>query len=285
MKLSVEAYAVTRKLGDAEAFRAIKNAGFDAVDYSYYWENETDTVLGDGYSEYALYLRSLLDKTGLSCNQAHAPFSFKYGEKTNPSEPSYLRLVRSIESASVLGAKSIVVHSINVPENENFTEYNLEFYKGLLPLCEKYGIRLAVENLFRIDLKRKHPIGKLGTPAELNGMIEMLDSEYAVACVDVGHASLTGYEPERFLAQVTPEKLCALHIQDTDYISDLHTVPYNGALNWNAVMSTLKSIGYKGELTMEIFNFLGKFPPELIPAALGFANAVGRHLISIYDKS
>lgn len=49
MKLSVEAYAVTRKLGDAEAFRAIKNAGFDAVDYSYYWENETDTVLGDGY--------------------------------------------------------------------------------------------------------------------------------------------------------------------------------------------------------------------------------------------
>ena len=278
MKVSVEAYTVVSKLGDIEAFKAIKKAGFDAVDYSYYWENENDRVLGDNYKEYALSLRSVLDDIGLECNQAHAPFSVGYGDKFDISEPKYLRLVRAMESAAILGAKNIVVHAITVPENVNFEEYNIGYYKSLIPYCKKFGICVAVENLFGYDAKRRRVTGILGSPKELNEIVEKLNSKYMVICVDVGHAALTGFEPQDFIRQIKPEKLKALHIQDSDYISDLHTLPYLGLLNWQAITESLRCAGYSGELTMEIFNFLGKFPNELIGDALRLAAAVGKRL-------
>lgn len=40
MKLSVELSALTDKFGDFRAVEPAKEAGFDAVDYSFYWNNE-----------------------------------------------------------------------------------------------------------------------------------------------------------------------------------------------------------------------------------------------------
>lgn len=183
-----------------------------------------------------------------------------------------------MESAAILGAENIVVHAIPVPNGVDFEEYNIKYYRSLIPYCEKFGICVAVENLFGYDEKRKHVTGILGSPKELNGIVEKLNSKYMVICIDVGHAALTGFEPQDFISQIKPEKLKALHIQDSDYISDLHTLPYLGMLNWQAITESLKYAEYSGELTMEIFNFLGKFPNELIDKALQLAAEVGRKL-------
>lgn len=284
MNLSVESYTLSTKFGDFKAFEMIKDAGFDCVDYSYYWENERDEVLGDNYKNYAQKLRKALDEIGLECNQAHAPFSLPYGAKFDVSEKKYLQLVHSIESASILGAKNIIVHSITVPEDVDFMKYNIKYYKSLVPYCEKFGINVAVENLFRGDAKRKCYIGKLGSPAKLNAIIEEINSPYIVACVDIGHASLTGYEPEKFIEKMNPDFLKALHVQDTDYLSDTHTLPYLGKLDWEKIMLSLKNIGYKGDFTFELTNYMSSFPKELTFDAMKLAVSVGRHLISIYDK-
>ena len=50
-------------------------------------------------------------------------------------------------------------------------------------------------------------------------------------------------------------------------------------------MTSLKNIGYDGELTFEIIVYLKKFPKELLPESLKFAAAIGKHLISIYEKA
>ena len=102
--------------------------------------------------------------------------------------------------------------------------------------------------------------------------------------MDFGHAALTGNEPVNFIEQMSSNTLKALHVQDNDYVSDRHTVPYLGELNWTAIMQSLKRIEYAGDLTFEIFNYLKRFPDELIPEALRFAASVGRYLISIYDN-
>lgn len=285
MKLSVESYVLCGKFGDFAGFDAIKNAGFDAVDYSYYWNNECERVLGDGYITYARSLREHLDAIGLECNQAHAPFSLPYTEGFSESNQKYLYLVRSLESAAILGAKVIVVHALSVPENVNFEEYNIRFYKSLIPYCEKFGICVAVENLFRFDPKRKHAIGKIGSPDELNRIVHTINSPFIVACIDVGHASLTGFEPEDFISGTDPKIIRALHIQDNDYITDLHVLPYVGQLNWNNIMRALKKSGYNGELTMEIFNFLSRFPDALVSDALVLSVKVGRYLIDLYNKA
>lgn len=284
MKLSVELYTLSTKFGDFKAVETVKEAGFDAIDYSYYWENEKEEVLGDGYKQYAESLKKHLDEVGIECNQAHAPFSLEYGCRFDETDKKYLYLVHSIESAAILGAENIIVHALGVPKDVDLKEYNVEFYRSLVPYCKKFGINVAVENLFEYDKKRRCFVGRFGSPAELNDMVETIDSERITACIDVGHASLTGYEPEDFIADVNPHYLKALHIQDNDYLGDRHILPYLGCFNWNAVMTALKKVGYDGYLTFEIFNYLSRFPEELALDALKFAVAVGKHLISIYNK-
>ena len=83
MKLSLESYNLILKFGAQEGFKLIKQAGFDCVDMSYYWQEENSPLLGEGYREHAFQLRSYLDELGLVCNQAHAPFDFKYGESSS----------------------------------------------------------------------------------------------------------------------------------------------------------------------------------------------------------
>ena len=284
MKLSVELYTLAQRFGDFKAVEIAKEAGFDAMDYSYYYDKECDDVLGDGYKEYAKKLREHLDEVGILCNQAHAPFTFKYGMEKNISEQKYLWMVHALESASILGATNIVVHAVNVPEGVNFEEYNVQYYKSFIPYCEKFGIHIAVENLFNRDTKRKRITGKLGSPAELNSIVEKINSPWVVACVDIGHAALTGYEPEDFIKGVNPNILKALHVQDNDYIDDRHILPYTGELNWEAIMSSLKKADYDGDLTFEIIKYLDRFPDELFSEVLKFSALVGKNLISIYNK-
>ena len=285
MKLSMEIYTVAERFGDMRAVKLIKEAGFDAIDYSYYYKKECDEILGDGYRQYAQELRAHMDRVGIACNQAHAPFSFKYGLRTDPSEERYLSLIRSLESALILGAKNIVVHAISVPEGVDFVEYNIAYYKSFIPYCERFGICVAVENLFRRDKITNQIFGKLGTPEELGGIIKAIASPWIVACVDVGHAALTGNEPQDFIAGMDREALKCLHVQDNDYIGDRHLFPYSGKLNWSEIMTALKKKGYDGDLTFEVVKQIDLYPNELLPDALKLANAIGRHLISIYESA
>lgn len=285
MKLSMEIYAVAERVGDARAVEWIKEAGFDAIDYSYYYTKECEEVLGENYRTYAKDLRAHLDRVGIVCNQAHAPFTFRYGMRMEPTEERYLFLVRAIEAASILGAKNIVVHAITVPEGVDFWQYNVEYYQSFIPYCERFGICVAVENLFKRDKVTNQISGKLGSPEELSGLVKAIGSPWIVACVDVGHAALTGYEPQDFLGGMDADVLKCLHVQDNDYISDRHLLPYSGKLNWTAIMTALRQKGYKGDLTFEIVKWIDLYPNEMLPDALKFANAVGRHLISLCESA
>ena len=53
MQLSVEIYSVAKCFGDHKAIDLIRQAGFDAVDFSYYYEKECEEILGENYKEYA----------------------------------------------------------------------------------------------------------------------------------------------------------------------------------------------------------------------------------------
>lgn len=286
MKLSVESFAVAQKLGDKGAFDAIKQSGFDAVDYSYYWRGEDEKKLfGDNYLDYAKELRSYLDEIGLECSQAHAPFPAPFLDVFTEENVQYRNIVRSIESASLLGAKNIVVHAASLDGKKLLEEYNIKFYKSLIPYCEKFNIRVAVENLFVYDSKRRYHRGIFGTAEELKNVIGKIGSPYIVGCIDIGHAALTAGEPEDFIKKSDFSQIKTLHIQDTDYLSDMHMLPFLGKLNFSNIMSALKQVNYDGDLTFEIFKFLSLFPNELIPNALKFACDTGRYLISLYEKA
>lgn len=282
MKISIESYTFREAFGNEKTIKLLSDAGFDAMDFSYYWRKRADNVLGDDWKDKAKEIRSMLDANGLECNQAHAPFDVCYGENFSEDEPKYLDLARSIGSAAILGAKQIIVHALRTPDGVDLMEYNFEFYKSLEKYCEEYGIKVAVENLFKQNSSGNGWDGILGTPAELCKLTRELGKNFN-CCVDIGHAAITGTAPQDFIAGMDSDLLCALHVQDNNMRSDCHWLPYQGNFNWEAVISALKAKNYGGDITLEVFGWLSRQPEGLLTEAARHAAVVASHLRDMFS--
>ena len=280
MKLSIDTLVMRRTFGEEEAFRLIKEAGFDAVDFSFIGLHDRADMLGENYAEYARRTRATLDKYGLVCTQAHAPAPDIYGKNFDESEIMWMEVVRAMESAAIMGAKQIIVHGPKVPEGVNDFEHAVRYYKSLVPYCEKFGIRIAIENLGTKDEARGCTVARFGTPEVIYKLLKVLDSPWFVICVDVGHAGYgVGPRPEQLIEGLDNQVLRCLHIHDNDCRQDGHALPFTGNLNWEKITAALKKIDYQGDFSFETITYLRKFDDELKFEALKFAGIVGRYLI------
>lgn len=291
MRLSIETYDLVQKFGYQKAFQLLKAAGFEAVDYSLYWDYE-GWLMQDDYREKALAIRKALDETGLVCSQTHAPFhsvaanrkdGIAYGQSFDESVPTYLETIRAMEVSAILGAEHTVVHSVNTPFDVDLLEYNLPFFKSLQPYAEKFGIKIAIENLFRFNAEKKYE-HRIGDGTSMNQVYKALDPAWFVLLVDTGHAKMVGIEPQDLIRELTPGALCGLHIQDTDGLKDRHQLPYMGNLDWDAVLKALKDTGYRGDFTFEVNHILEPIPDELAEPALAYCAAVGKYLIAKFNE-
>ncbi len=274
MLLSMESYSIVKRFGEEKAFEMLKKTGFDACDYSFYYEGLD--LLKDDYMENARKTKALLEKSGLLCNQAHAPFEISEGETFDTSCYNYLIVVRSIEYAAYLGAKNIIVHFIPTKNREDLCNYNQKYYKSLEPYAEKFGIKIAVENDFERRDGKKLP---LPASAEIySKFIKELDSPWLVGCVDVGHASMF-VDPAEFIKNTEKGIVQSLHIHDNDRNEDKHMFPMTGDINWNALCDALKKYGYSGDFTLEVIKGFYKIPDELMEDALVFLAKTGRYLM------
>lgn len=285
MELAVEGW-IRNRVGDEKALRMIKDAGFDAVDYSFYWPREGDNVLAGDYVQRAHALRQYLDAIGLACHQAHAPFEMKYGEPWDESSQHYADIVRSMEFAAILGADHIVVHSLRPDDGVDLLDCNTRYYQSFEPYCQKYQIKIAIENLFISDKKCRCFRDRIGRADSMKEILRRLSSPWYVLCVDVGHAAISGTEPEELIAALDAQCLRGLHIQDTNYLGDCHMAPYmGGLLDWDKITSALAHIQYRGDFTFEVFAYLKKMPETLLPDALSLVAKIGRYMISLIEQA
>jgi sugar phosphate isomerase/epimerase len=278
MRLSVETHFLRKRFGDKTAIKMLKDAGFDAFDYSFYYEDDKCAIdlLSDDFEKQARELRAYADSIGAVCNQAHAPFCFNYGDTLDMGNEAYKKIVRSVISAGILGADNIIVHCKHrLPLEVDFLQYNYDYYKSLEKYCKEYDICVSVENLFTARLE---PV--FANPYQLMSFVEKLDSPYFNICCDVGHAAITGFEPADVISRMNNKMLRALHIQENDYKRDSHTLPFLSKLKWDDICKALKDIDYQGDFTYEIGSFFKGFPDELLPEALRLAEKTGRYLIS-----
>ena len=275
------------KIGLAKNIELMKQAGFDAYDVSLHASHQdvlNPYFLGDDYVEKAHQLKEFADKVGILCNQAHAPFGSQYGDAT-PDTQLFKLTVRSMEVASILGAKGIVVHPMQFlfyPYYiKELKEINYRFYSDLLPYAEKFGITILTENMWNEQALNKHIIPSTCAWAEeFCEYIDMMNSPYMKGCLDIGHCILTGEKVERIIHMMGADRLTALHIHDVSPVEDSHTLPYTRAVNFEEMLNALKAIGYKGDLTFESGNFERKFPEQLYLSALRLTAAVGHYFKS-----
>ena len=299
MKLSTTT-EMKKGIGDKEAITILANAGFDCYDLNLctlHLEPE-HPLNGEDYMEYLKELKALAEQLGITCNQAHAPFPSQINQNDEYNEMAFNSIVRSMECASYLGAKIIVVHPIKErkdglgkvsekypsPAMKNSEErflINMEFYRKLLPYCEKYQIKVALENMWIRNQNYRESIlpSVCGTAEEFVKYLDTLDSKWFVACLDLGHCILAGENPQDAIRVLGKERLQALHVHDVNYREDSHTIPYTMKIQWDEVLKALKEIGYEGDFTFEAVNFFKGFPEELIPDAASLLCKVGRHMM------
>lgn len=292
MRLSVETREPALRYGMRRALEMIAEAGFDAVDLSFGKVNPNDDPLHrpdrDGF---ALSLAAHARELGIGFVQAHAPFRVKYSDKFDRTTPAYDDVVRALEFAAAAGIPCVVVHALKTPPDDlslDYREVSRRYYLSLAPYCEKLGVVIAVENLFYREERTGTYYGLFPTPRMMTEFVRSLNRSVDLlcfsVCCDLGHTAVTGLAPEQYIRGMSADLLGSLHVQDTDFLGDRHTLPYMGKQDWDAICRALADIGYRGDFSFELPKYLAAYPDELLPAALEFAAATGRYLIEKINR-
>lgn len=291
MILSTQTSNVRNRFGDKLAVDYLKAAGYEYLDLSMFHMSNADSPFNaPDWEKTAKELKSYSDERGIIYNQSHIPFTFNYnipGEWERFIGPTQRR---ALDICGILGVKYVIVHPLHhIPylgNEEQLYEYNMRYYKSLIPFCEKYGYKICIENMWQREVKTRRIGHSVGSKmSELKRYIDDLGgTEHFVACLDIGHTALVGFEPEDCIRELGPKYLHALHVHDNDYTGDNHLLPGQGKINWDAVCRALGEINYDGEFTYEADAFIRNFSNEMLPMALKFMNEIGRHLCDKVDS-
>lgn len=250
LKTSITNANFYKIVSEKRAIELIAKAGFDGVDYSFGmvgwgWYKDDMFVLDHpftrekGQLEYAKELKQIALDNGVVFNQTHAPA---------PTKPPVEKWVaKTIEYASAMGSEYIIIH----PYTVDF-EYNVNLFKKFLPVAKDNGIKISIENIWH-SFENGLAVGPTGCNEQsLYELIETLNDDNVVACVDIGHAVMKGLEtsPEKIILKLG-DKVKNLHIHDNDLIKDLHQIPFDGKIDFSSVVNSLKQINYNGFITLE----------------------------------
>ena len=264
--------------GIRNMFDVLGKAGIQGIDFNNdvpeYCTTEHDAEF---YRELAEYAKS----RGVAICQAHAPFPSSYVEEEK-SAKRFEEIVQGIKNAAYLGAPMIVVHPCThldyaVEGNpEILFEYNLNFYKKLIPVARECGIKLAIENIGRVSVT--------STPERLNKLYDTLNDPVFTVCFDVGHCLLQGVDPAEAIRAIGHRLVdgCT-HVHDNNGDRDTHTLPYYGKVEWESVMKALSDIDYAGDLNYEASTFLAGLPTDLYPEGLVYQATIGKYLIGRFE--
>ena len=281
-------------VGDVEALKKLRAAGFDTIDFSFVFQNQKDFILHDPNWEKRIEEIGLAaENLGITFNQCHFP----YVEMRKPifKQEGYAEMFfevtrRAIIAAGMLRIPHGVTHPQSFPEvnheRKACFERNREIFDEFIELGVKCGVRTAIENMPPM-LDGRFPL-RYGM--HYDDVIELVDSynapEWVGICWDTGHANLARFDQTRGLHAVG-SRLIALHLNDNcGDKNDEHLLPGLGTVDWQAVIQALVDIDYQGDLTYETgrvgkLALAGVMQESLLRAT--YENAKG--LLALYEQT
>ena len=223
---------------------AIRSAGFTFVHFCHEWDS--DLVYSP---ERIREISNELVDLGMSVNNLHASEGVEtsWGGEGRISRNKGVELVRNrLEMAAELGADTIILHA-SVSRSHDAQRQSLE---ELLPLAERIGVRIALENLPGQGFSRALPL------------VHEFGHEMLGYCLDTGHAVLNdthGFD-DLAEAEANLSRLYSLHLQDNDGSGDQHRLPFTGKVPWKRIASLVATAPYTGCLTFEVMNKNESYP-------------------------
>ncbi len=221
------------------ASERLKRLGFEAQDIALdFWKDApASPFMGEEYLTWAKALRTQAERLGIPYTHSHAP----------DEAGAHPIMGRSLETASALGAKYMVLHPVcgkggrYFEDPEEFLKANERAIAPWLVKARDCGVVILSENLLW---------GLSRDPRIIAELVRRVGSEWLGWCYDTGHANCFGYRPQ-VLAECTAAPL-SLHIQDNHGSDqDEHLIPGDGTVDWDALARTLGKIGYTGDCVLE----------------------------------
>lgn len=269
---------LAKAYGEEKAFQILAAAGFEGVDYSMHLHPLASPLYDLSraqVTERFNALKGVMSTQGLTVCQLHTLYP-TYTGKTEEDVRRFRATLTGIWAAQVLGSPYAVVHPIlpDVPLNargrEVGWELNRRFYSRLIPSLRECGVQLGIENMFSFVAGGYQP-NILSTGEDMTIYIDRLNDiageELFVACLDTGHAHLLGLNLSQMVIQLG-KRLHLLHLHDNRGTGDDHTAPYVGTLDWKALLTALRGMGYSGNISLECHGFIENFPVALMPEAV-----------------
>ena len=275
---------LAERVGVERAVEMIADAGFPAVDIT--MQNPPAPPFCEDFKGLAKRLNEIKEKRNITYIQGHAPV----GKWQDYIENVIPKLPIVFEFAGMIGIPNLVVHPIMrgyyYDDQDAMFAENIEFYKNIAPLAKKFGVKIALENMWQNHRVSGHIGDCIGAdPHELVRLHDTLDDpEVFTICLDIGHVALCAREPEDAIKIIGGERLGCIHAHDVDYVSDLHVQPGLGKLRWDRICKALAEVDYKGCFTLEAGKTYQNFEDEDLPSVLRFMSDVTKHLADKVDN-
>lgn len=150
---------------------------------------------------------------------------------------------RAAETFAELGATAMNIHPCYLAPvlmRNDIVEYNRSALSAISHAAASFGLTLMLENFM-------FPFNTTDVFSLLINSVPNLALH-----LDFGHTNLGGDGPETFLERLG-HKLTHVHFSDNRGNADHHMPLGVGTVPWKRMVSALKSSGYNGTITLEVF--------------------------------
>ena len=187
-------------------------------------------------------LRAVLDETGLGLI-GHTAWYLPFGSAVKELRAGAVAAVEAtFEPLAALGATLVNVHAdkgINKFAYDDVLRWNAESFATLADRAAQWGLTVMVENV----------VNQLNTAKAFRKLLAHPELRFHL---DIAHANVKGARTAEFL-KAHRERLVHVHISDNSLRSDDHLPLGVGEIDWPEQIGLLRSSGYDGTITLEIF--------------------------------
>ncbi len=245
MKFGAMNFPVTPVLDEIEAFARL---GFDYLELAMDPPMAHHSTLSSARAAITRALR--VNDLGLIC---HLPTFLSTADLTESlRRASVTEMHRSLDVAADLGAKKVVLHpsmagGMGAFILETVNAFAFEFLSEMVTAAKCLDITICLENMF--------PRNRFGVePDDFEAIFKVFPS--LMLTLDTGHANIDDRRGRRLKSLVSRfgERIYHLHVSDNQGKLDDHLAVGQGTVKFEDLVQRLKSAGYDGTVTLEVFD-------------------------------
>jgi hexulose-6-phosphate isomerase len=252
-----------------EGLQLAQGAGFDGIELNYDLDNDLSPKAGT--KEFQA-IRKMADDIGIAISGLCSFLFWPYCLTSNDAEKrqrGFELATRMVNAAGDLGVENLLVvpGAVSIPwrtdhepvPNDVCDRRAREAISKMVPLAEKLGVSLNIENIFFN--------GYLMTPEEMNAFVDSFKSDRVRVHFDTGN--IMEYQfPEHWIP-ILGKRIKNVHLKEftkkgTDHSLESFRPLLDGTTNWPAVVEAFDKVGYRGYLTFEYFHPYPHYPEALI---------------------